>query len=73
MDIRARTGTGSQYDSPFQNEKLVPVMEDLFYQLIEQLIDMNEVSYTNVFVDGKKLKPMQINIPSCGQRQLRRI
>ena len=31
-------------------------MEDLFYQLIEQLIDMNEVSYTNVFVDGTKME-----------------
>ena len=40
----------------FQNEKLVPVIEDLFYQLIEQLIDMNEVSYTNVFVDGTKIE-----------------
>ena len=40
----------------YQNEKLVPVMEDLFYQLIEQLIDMNEVSYTNVFVDGTKME-----------------
>lgn len=40
----------------FQNEKLVPVIEDLFYQLIEQLIDMNEVSYTNVFVDGIKIE-----------------
>ena len=42
----------------FQNEKLVPVMEDLFYQLIEQLIDMNEVSYTNVFVDGTKIEAL---------------
>ena len=40
----------------FQNEKLVPVMEDLFYQLVNQLIDMNEVSYTNVFVDGTKIE-----------------
>lgn len=32
----------------FQNEKLVPVMEDLFYQLINQLMDLNEVSYTKV-------------------------
>ena len=31
-------------------------MEDLFYQLINQLIDMNEVSYTNVFVDGTKIE-----------------
>ncbi len=40
----------------FQNEKLVPIIEDLFYQLIEQLIAMNEVSYTNVFVDGTKIE-----------------
>ena len=40
----------------FQNEKLVPVIEDLFYQLINQLIDMDEVSYTNVFVDGTKIE-----------------
>ena len=40
----------------FQNEKLVPVMEDLFYQLINQLMDLNEVSYTNVFVDGTKIE-----------------
>lgn len=40
----------------FQNEKLVPVIEDLFYQLIERLVDMNEVSYTNVFVDGTKIE-----------------
>lgn len=40
----------------FQNERLVPVMEDLFYQLVNQLIDMNEVSYTNVFVDGTKIE-----------------
>ena len=40
----------------FQNEKLVPVIEDLFYQLINQLEEMNEVSYTNVFVDGTKIE-----------------
>lgn len=40
----------------FQNEKLVPVIEDLFYQLINQLVEMNEVSYTNVFVDGTKIE-----------------
>ena len=40
----------------FQNEKLVPVIEDLFYQLINQLAEMNEVSYTNVFVDGTKIE-----------------
>ncbi len=40
----------------FQNGKLVPVIEDLFYQLVEQLIEMGEVSYSNVFVDGTKIE-----------------
>ena len=40
----------------FQNERLVPVIEDLFYQLTEKLIELNEVSYTNVFVDGTKIE-----------------
>lgn len=40
----------------FQNERLVPVIEDLFYQLINKLIEMNEVSYKNVFVDGTKIE-----------------
>lgn len=40
----------------FQNERLVPVIEDLFYQLAEKLMEMNEISYTNVFVDGTKIE-----------------
>ena len=40
----------------FQNEKLVPAIEDLFYQLIDKLMDMGEVSYTNVFIDGTKIE-----------------
>ena len=40
----------------FQNERLAPVIEDLFYQLIHQLVKMGEVSYTNVFVDGTKIE-----------------
>lgn len=40
----------------FQNERLVPVIEDLFYQLINKLIEMKEISYTNVFVDGTKIE-----------------
>ena len=40
----------------FQNERLIPVIEALFYQLIDKLIEMNEVSYTNVFVDGTKIE-----------------
>lgn len=56
MDIRARTAPDHSTIARFQNEKLVPVIEDLFYQLIERLVDMNEVSYTNVFVDGTKIE-----------------
>lgn len=40
----------------FQNERLVPVIEDLFYQLANKLIELNEISYTNVFVDGTKIE-----------------
>jgi len=40
----------------FQNERLGPVIEDLFYQLVEKLIEMGELSYTNVFVDGTKIE-----------------
>ena len=40
----------------FQNERLTPVIEDLFYQLIENLIEMGEVFYRNVFVDGTKIE-----------------
>ena len=40
----------------FQNERLTPVIEDLFYQLAEKLIEMGEVSYRNVFVDGTKIE-----------------
>ena len=40
----------------FQNERLVPVIEDLFYQLVNKLIEMDEVSYTNVFIDGTKIE-----------------
>ncbi len=40
----------------FQNERLTPVIEDLFYQLIEKLIGLGEVSYRSVFVDGTKIE-----------------
>lgn len=40
----------------FQNERLVPVIEDLFYQLANKLIELNEISYSNVFVDGTKIE-----------------
>ena len=40
----------------FQNERLTPAIEDLFYQLVKKLIEMGEVSYRNVFVDGTKIE-----------------
>jgi transposase len=40
----------------FQNEKLVNVVEDLFYQLAEKLLGLGEISYKNVFVDGTKIE-----------------
>lgn len=40
----------------FQDEKLVPVIEDLFYQFVNYLIEMGEISYRNVFVDGTKIE-----------------
>ncbi len=40
----------------FQNERLSPVIEDLFYQLINKLIDMDEIAFKNVFIDGTKIE-----------------
>ncbi len=40
----------------FQNEKLVPVIEDLFYQLVGKLMEIGEISYSDVFVDGTKIE-----------------
>lgn len=40
----------------FQNKRLTPAIDDLFYQLIEKLIELGEVSYRNVFVDGTKIE-----------------
>jgi transposase len=40
----------------FQNERLVSVVEDLFYQLANKLIELGEISYNNVFVDGTKIE-----------------
>ena len=42
--------------SRFQNKRLTPVMEELFYQVIEKLIGLGEVSYKNVFIDGTKIE-----------------
>ena len=40
----------------FQNEKLVTAIEDLFYQFVNKLMELGEVSYENVFVDGTKIE-----------------
>ena len=40
----------------FQNERLSPVIEDLFYQFVNKLIEMGEISYKNVFIDGTKIE-----------------
>lgn len=40
----------------FQNEKLAPVIESLFYQFIGKLMEMEEISYKTVFVDGTKIE-----------------
>ena len=42
----------------FQNEKLIPVIENLFYQLIDKLIEMGEVSYTNSRKVGSDREPL---------------
>lgn len=40
----------------FQNEKLVCAVENLFYQFVDKLIQQEEISYKNVFVDGTKIE-----------------
>lgn len=40
----------------FQNEKLVEVIEDLFYQLINKLAELKEIKFENIFVDGTKIE-----------------
>ena len=42
--------------SRFQNERLTEVIEDLFYQLVMKLYELNEISFKNVFVDGTKIE-----------------
>lgn len=40
----------------FQNEKLVDVIEDLFFQLIGKLHELGEISFRNIFIDGTKIE-----------------
>lgn len=40
----------------FQSERLQPVIEKLFYQLIMKLMELNEVDYKHIFIDGTKIE-----------------
>lgn len=40
----------------FQNEKLTSVIENLFYQFVELLYGLNEISFKHLFVDGTKIE-----------------
>lgn len=40
----------------FQNERLVGVIEDLFYQLIQKLHNLEEIKFQNIFIDGTKIE-----------------
>lgn len=40
----------------FQNAKLVPVIEDLFYQFVKYLMSRDEIHGNNLFVDGTKIE-----------------
>lgn len=42
--------------SRFQNEKLAGAIEDLFYQLVLKLYEMEEITFENMFVDGTKIE-----------------
>ena len=44
----------------FQNEKLVGVIEDLFYQLIIKLHKLGEIEFKNIFIDGTKIEAIPI-------------
>lgn len=40
----------------FLDKRLANVIEDLFYQLVDRLLDLGEVRFRNMFVDGTKLE-----------------
>lgn len=40
----------------FQNERLTPVIERLFYQFILLLHDRGEIPFENIFIDGTKIE-----------------
>lgn len=40
----------------FQNGNLTVVIEDLFYQLIMKLFELEEIKFRNIFIDGTKIE-----------------
>jgi len=40
----------------FQNERLLPVIEKLFYQVVNELYKLNEIKFDNIFIDGTKIE-----------------
>lgn len=42
--------------SRFMTDRLSPVIEELFYQLVMKLYSMNEIAFENMFVDGTKIE-----------------
>ncbi len=40
----------------FQNIRLLPIIENLFYQFVQLLYEQNEISFKNIFVDGTKIE-----------------
>ena len=42
--------------SRFQDDRLVYAIEDLFYQFVEKLHEMDEVLYETVYIDGTKIE-----------------
>ena len=42
--------------SRFQDDRLVNAIEDLFYQFVEKLYEMDEVLYETAYIDGTKIE-----------------
>ena len=42
--------------SRFRTGRFGPIADDLFYQLIKQLYDIEEIEFKNVFIDGTKIE-----------------
>ena len=40
----------------FRTERLVGIVDDLFYQLVNKLKDWGEVQFKNIFIDGTKIE-----------------